>query len=651
MRSNSVFRERRNFSQPTSYSSQTTPVPQVVRLVQDERGTSMFIGDAANLSFLQTIRRLASRWSWASVFSDDPERHLMVEETPVEQPNWIVEIVKQPPRGPSPTEAQYFLKWYTLSTACVVNLFDENQLYDSLTTWLENTQGGVEQDPMSAIYFLVLAIGAQTAPDDLDELAERLFNYGRFLTMSGPMEDISIVTAQANILITAYLLGASRRNAAFVHLGSAVRTAHVLGLHRSDVNAFFGQAEYAARERVWKVLRVLDLFLSISLGRPPSTSETRNTKADANYSATNDLCAIFEAIVTQVYSKRIVSPGPVEYISQHHRQWTTKLDKGLAADDIKPGEFVNTAHGKKVPNIGLYHVKEAYYWTIMLVARPFLVDSIAKSMSRVNTHQEDRATSSSYPGQVLVHACVDSAIRTVDLLSGLTMTEEIPKRLPFVVNSLFIAGLVLGLAQFGDLDQMFPLEKGLSGVHKILALFSRYDAVAKRNLEIVENLQEVCHAYLGHRARQKMARHSLLIGGLFGTVDINPGAQNMSTGGQTYHAGHQIPQSPEYIATPKTDGDRFNYAEGENQLAAYVPETQSIVTPEDEDLDAMMPGMAFMTDAMPPISPRVVMFDSCDGIHSLLPDVDASLLPFRSNPSDASFDFQYSTKRMETQQF
>lgn len=612
----------------------------------------MFVGDAANLSFLQTIRSLASRWSWASVFSDDPGRHLMIEETPVGQPNWIVDIVKQPPSRPSLTETQYLLKWYTLSTSCVVNLFDENQLYDSLTTWLENTQDGVEQDPMSAIYFLVLAIGAQTVPEDLDELAERLFNYGRFLTMSGVMEDISIVTAQANILITTYLLGASRRNAAFVYLGSAVRTAHVLGLHRSDVNAFFGQAEYAVRERVWKVLRVLDLFLSISLGRPPSTSETRDTKADAHYSATNDLCAIFEAIVTQVYSKRIVSPGAVEYISQHHRQWTTKLDKGLAADDIKPGEFVNTAHGNKVPNIGLYHVKEAYYWTIMLVARPFLVDSIAKSMSRLNTHQEDRATTSSYPGQVLVHACVDSAIRTVDLLSGLTMTEEIPKRLPFVVNSLFIAGLVLGLAQFGDMDRLFSIENGLSGVHKILTLFSRYDTVAKRNLEIVENLQAVCHEYLGHRARQKMAWHSLLIGGLFGTIDTNPGAQSMSTRGPTYHASHRIPQSPEYITTPKTDGGRSTYAEGENHLAAYVPENQTIVTPEDEDLDAMMPEMAFMTDVMLPISPRIVMFDSYDdGIHSMLPNVDASLLQFGINTSDASFNFECSMNGMETQQF
>lgn len=86
----------------------------------------------------------------------------------------------------------------------------------------------------------------------------------------------------------------------------------------------------------------------------------------------------------------------------------------------------------------------------------------------------------------------------------------------------------------------------------------------------------------------------------------------------------------------------FNYAEGENHLAAYVPETQTIITPEDEDLDAIMPDMAFMTDAMLPISPRIVMFDDSydDGIHSLLPNVDASLLQVRSNPSDGSFEFE-----------
>jgi hypothetical protein len=131
---------------------------------------------------------------------------------------------------------------------------------------------------------------------------------------------------------------------------------------------------------------------------------------------------------------------------------------------------------------------------------------------------ELEATNDSTSNQGLMNACVDSAVRTIELLRGLDAYEKIPKRLPFVVNSIFVSALVLGIAFFGDLDRSFPLERSLHGAQDLLRRFHNHDAQAKRNLMIVEYLDAACKTYIERRDREKMEGHSKLVGGIFGRV-------------------------------------------------------------------------------------------------------------------------------------
>ena len=609
--------------------SPTAPVPQLSRLIQDGRGKFMFIGDSANLSFLQSIRRLVRDSLGPCAFADDPLRHLLVEATPEGRGNWISEIVKRPTPRPDPERARYLVRWYMRATSCVLNLSDEFEIQASLSRWLESSHDGPEQDANNAIFFLILAIGAQTCPEHLDDLAEQYFNYGQFLTVSGIMEDPSIATIQAYVLITMYLLGASRRNAAFMHLGIAVRAAYALGIHRDDINALFDRPEYVVRERLWNVLRVLDLFMSASLGRPPATCETRDTKAHANYSASNDLCAIFEAVLTQVYSKRMVLPQALERISEHHRQWAVKFMSGLAVDNIRPSEYIDTDQGEREPNIGLYHLKEAYYWTIMLLARPFLIESVSRHVSQTTTAASAGTstppTTSSPSDQVLAYACVDSAIRTVDLLRGLvTSRSPVPKRLPFVVNSLFVAALVLGLAQFADMDRAFPLERGLAGARALLAVFGRHDAVARRARHIADDLHAACGAYRDGRARRKMERQSLLIGGLFGSVH---GREALSPPAEARGARHHHRQAATYggaLGSEAGDGEADGH--GHEHGGSFGAGTQPFVGMDDHESLLMLPDLAGMAGMALPLSPQTLVFDSFDDDIPLASAVDPNLL-------------------------
>ncbi|CAK7221608.1 hypothetical protein SCUCBS95973_004556 [Sporothrix curviconia] len=522
-------------------SSAAAPVPHLSRLIQGGRGSLFYIGDSANLCFLQIIRRLIRESLGSCAFTDDPLQHIIVEAVPTISSNWMMEAIQGPPSIPSVEFATSLLTWFLRATNCILGMYDEAELRENMLWWLQQ-QSPKDASPDSsrdsfttadsaaqeAIFFLIFAIGAQTSPEDHEELAEKYFNYGRYLTVCGASIEPSTSTIQAYVLLSMYLLAASRRNASFMYLGIAVRAAYALGVHRRDINAAFDSNEYAPRERLWKVLRILDLFLSTSLGRPPSTTETRDTKAENDYSASNDLCSIFEAILTQVYSTRTVSTSTIEKISEQHRLWTTRFASGLATDGIQPEEYLDLdADGAKGPNIGLFHLKEAYYWTIMLLSRPFLIENISrhitrsKSQFRIDGGKTTPATSSTHSpsDDILAYACVDSAIRTMSLLRGLLTAPKVPKRLPFMVNSAFVSALVLGFAQFGDLDRVFPIGKSLVIAQKVLNLFGTHDPVSKRYAAIVSDLSVACEYYLEKRARGKMERHSVLIGDLFGTVE------------------------------------------------------------------------------------------------------------------------------------
>jgi hypothetical protein len=471
-----------------------------------------------------------------------------------------------------------------------------------LTSWYQVGSNEPEEKDSAAVFFLVLAIGAQTCPENRDREAEQYFNYGRFLTSSIIMDDISISAVQSNILITMYLLGASRRNAAFMYLGSAVRAAYALGIQRHDINKHFKQSEYLLRERLWKVLRVLDLFMSASLGRPPSTHETRNTGIDGNYSASNDLCAIFEDILTNIYSSQKVLNSHLERISEHHRQWANRFPLGLATDSIKPSKFIDEADGKETPNIGLCHLKEAYYWTIMLLARPSLTKSTSKHMSKTSQDmsQCEPPTAATEPDQVLAFSCVDSAVRTVDLLKVMGDNREIPKRLPFVVNSLFVAALVLGTAYFNNLDHIFPLEKSMMGVRFLMARFSTHDPVAKGALQTIDNLQTACNIYVDERARRKMERQSLLVRNLFGTVHDGSRPQTPNPHEKAKQTSLSIFSQSEEIL------DSWSFAESIGDV--------------DGGLMGMLPHEALEAFSLP--MPTTVEFESFDNSFPLFSTVD-----------------------------
>ncbi|KAJ5142763.1 uncharacterized protein N7515_001550 [Penicillium bovifimosum] len=484
-------------------------------LVRDRQGAYMFLGPSANLSMLQCIRKVVYSALGPCQFTEEPPQNDLVDEDPDITVNWDTASVE--PQRPSVADARYYLEWYTSATSCVFDLFGYEELTAEIISWLGRA---ASVDASTCINFLVLAIGAQCGPEDRDSQADAYFTYARYLASTRFLEVTKVSTIQIYSLIAMYLLNATRPNAAIMHLGVAIRTAHSLGIHRPDISTLFSAEENSHRERIWKVLRVLDLFLSIYLGQQPSTTETRDAMSQQEYSASADLCCIFEKILGGIYNQQEVSPTVLEHVSQHHREWASHFREGLRVDRISTEEHQD---GDRTPNIGLCHLKEAYYWSIILATRPYLIELVRKHIARdTNTLSSSGENAFASPKQepdtLLAHASVNSAVLTINLLEGFLREDGIPKRLPYIINSILNAALVLGTGYFADLDHLFPLNHAMGLAEKLLNRFQFNDTMARWSLRIVRDLRNVCEEHVKRRRDRRLDRQRVLAESLFGDI-------------------------------------------------------------------------------------------------------------------------------------
>lgn len=485
---------------------------------RDNHGEYIHVGQSSNLSVLQTLRHLVAGALPSCPFVNEPSECNLVDDESFQPVKWRSD--NAPPQLLSEEEARYCIRWYATSTSCVFDLFLYDDLVQEIIPWLSTPSS---PDSRSCMNYLVLAIGAQCSPRNLEAVSTSYFTYGRHLAMSYFFETPGIATVQIYSLLAMYLLNSSRRNAAEMHLAVAVRTAYSLGLHRSDISARFSAAEESYRERVWKVLRILDLFLSTTLGHSPSTSETRDTGSRRGYSASNDLCYIFEKILCEVYAKQEMLPSALQRVSKHHREWATRFHDGLIVDHISADEYINAGPGQREPNIGLYHLKAAYYWTVILVSLPYLLELVQSRIALFNKPLPPPSANicSGFLPQrdtLLAHASVNSAVLTINLLAGIQHAHEVPKRLPYVVNAIFTSSLVLGASFFADLDCVFPVDDALLMAEKLLHRFVKHDSLASRELSIVQTIRSACNEFVKQRHERWLEHQGNLVQGLFGDI-------------------------------------------------------------------------------------------------------------------------------------
>ena len=319
-----------------------------------------------------------------------------------------------------------------------------------------------------------------------------------------------------------------------MYLGLAVQAAYNIGLHRQEANAVFGSEDRRFRERVWKSLRVCDVFLSATLGRPSTTSHVAcnvdwNSSAKVHEdnnelsrpeqrhaSAISRLCLIFEQILSVVYSTQRLSLRSARSISKRHRKWTMDFSETSKADSLSPG--TNDDFDAAV-FFGSSTLLMAYHYSIILLTRPFLTlhvkTCVNQRLAQVQA-RKDHVDVMTYSD-----ACVSSALKMIDLAYDFSVKPLSPKRTPLLTNSTFISALSLGLAYFGNYKSSeWPLETAMSRATTVLQRLGNHSPQAARHSDIIGQLWSAAKRYEQLYKDNTMQVRNQRVGEMFGIISI-----------------------------------------------------------------------------------------------------------------------------------
>lgn len=184
-----------------------TVVPLEGRILRDAQGKFIFIGDCAPLSFLQTVRYLISSEVDPDGFPVPAARDCIIE---ISRPTAADTLQNTSITGHN---VPFLVTKYLVATSGLVELFDRDELVREVSAWA-NSMMSHSDDAAAAVFFLVLAIGAQ----DHDEAkADAWFEHARAILSNKMCSNMNVATVQGFTLVAIYMLRAFQPNGAYLY--------------------------------------------------------------------------------------------------------------------------------------------------------------------------------------------------------------------------------------------------------------------------------------------------------------------------------------------------------------------------------------------------------------------------------------------------
>ncbi|PBP24323.1 hypothetical protein BUE80_DR004639, partial [Diplocarpon rosae] len=497
------------------------------RMLQDPSGRLLYIGDSASLSFLQVIRMIVENVSGPSRFTQDPNRHRIVENTASLPAN-----TRHTHLLPDRETANVLVESYFTNVNGLMEVCHRKSFITSLEQCFADP---LHIDPQwLCLLYLILAIGLVMAsprpgtPEDIIirrlradpvDRAEMFYQNAKSLCdPSTGFEDSGFWSIQALTLMTVYMLAASRRNAAYAYFGMAVRSAFALGLHREETMCIFGVAEQSIRRNLWRSLFVLDRFLATSLGRPTAIREADcsgttllagekapfpqapfPTPANASFTGSSALgleasvrsCHVVGIILEKVYSKRKISTKLAQEIADSWQGWPSALDPSL--------DHRNAASATPEQGVALLHVNLLYCHSVVLLTRPFFLFLMNKAYQNPQSNHKPSVSRM----QKFAAACVVASTQSIVLVQNAYESHHLSQRNPFVLSFLFAASLVVLANEFCGLYHNPNANASSNNAINIMHYFCEQDSQARRLVVILESFREVVVQQQSIRAQQQ----------------------------------------------------------------------------------------------------------------------------------------------------
>ncbi|KAI5363670.1 hypothetical protein Slin15195_G093230 [Septoria linicola] len=507
------------------------------RMLLSSKGEKLYVGENASLSFLQFLRRILKKYMGPSAFTENQFKDNMLE---IEVPRDESPVMTDLSRG----DKYALVQLYREASSGILDLFTvaeihgfldrHNALSPSNFIEVEDKRARAEQAALN----MMLAIGHQCRgqnPFDAHN-ATRSFSCAQKYAFEGFLCDPSLDMVRVFLLMAFYMLGACHRNAAFMYLGIASKAACALGLHRKDQYKGLSTAECLPRWRTWKSLLILDTIVSSILGRPGGLPSMR-PEDDSAYDGDGE--------IGEFDKPRWLASRAVFGICSHIIELEQQLGSGLNMDfqtadaflqrlrkwnDSVPVELRHFASLKDTTLgpadrelfIGATHVACSYYFTIILVTRPFLISHLISQIRRRRRPSLDRADQFSAVSD-LAQACLDSAVYMAKTGYMSINSTILSNNMCLLKAWMFAAGLLLGFSMFAQADPVREVDGAFQNAIAVLERLGVVSPQARHYYEILSTLSDAIMARREQLGRERRKKSNQYVSQIF-TADFHDGS-------------------------------------------------------------------------------------------------------------------------------
>ncbi|EGW33257.1 uncharacterized protein SPAPADRAFT_66239 [Spathaspora passalidarum NRRL Y-27907] len=472
------------------------------RLLYTQTGDMRFFGESSALSLLSECRSLFKDTLGPSVFTDDPGQEYIIDEsTDFTKPTIPVQL---PPKDTAVILIDLFKK--NINNTFYV--FNMNHFNKKVFQETYNNPVGATTRRLCLLH-LVFAIGAlfaeYTPNMNLNLPESTMFLESAQALMRSNIYDGKLWMVEANFLKYFYYQACCNRSSSWINLGTAIRLAQALGLHRKVINSRFADKEIQIhRRRLWRSLYVCDCVSSVNLGRPLLVSgydydDSDYIIQDDNATpeeklrimcqkATSDSAVINGRIVENIFKDGRINIKRAHLLSMELKIWSMQLPQQLQLNSALEKQL---EQGTNSNNYLLVFVHLGQLYGIMALTRPFLV--------YVVTRKVKPETESQIAGEESLmsfcKACIKASVLVIKLLRFYSTHNPNHKEVFTIQSACFFATIILGFVLLEqkksnnpDPHYMRVLRDAIKDGRDTLATYSSFNCTCKRWTEHLTNM-------------------------------------------------------------------------------------------------------------------------------------------------------------------
>ncbi|EGW35387.1 uncharacterized protein SPAPADRAFT_131954 [Spathaspora passalidarum NRRL Y-27907] len=502
------------------------------KLIFDSQGNLRYFGETSPLSLLFECRAIFKDKLGESEFTTQGTCPI------VDEPEESEDVVAPPPLPTRETFNRIF-EVFLININQVCYVFDTNYFTKNTVEFVyaDPTCANCPRDKISLIN-LVIGVGLKYAELCQDpivaEFTHSAANYMEFgLDLANRyINKNKVWVSEAYSMAYYYYQAVQQRNTAWLMLGTAVRNAQALGLHRKFINDSFDDPGYRRhRRKLFKSLYVNDYIVSLLHGRPLhiddydyddfDNEDIFEIDRDGNQIKSQKLLCLIETtklyritgkIIKNCYSHSDKMNGIIaEKLAIELKLWSVNLppciqiDKVVENTDSRTHHSIDTIRDAKIPLL-LVHLSQLY--AIILLCRPFFMYIIAvkagkkKASKRMKSIEEIAICNF---GKAAVKSSI-LVIQLVDYYVG--YIQFLPMRVESygVVHATFNAALIIGMSMlyyelngsYDDPDYSRINSMGyLNTAKQVFQFYSDRNIMSQRFYDSIESMQSALMGKFG----------------------------------------------------------------------------------------------------------------------------------------------------------